>query len=68
MQIAFADSLVVLWQVLIGICGLGFLVSIGLKSLPLTMETDAENWGLEDRSKAKAPQGGEEEKVGGGGK
>ncbi|TNY20768.1 major facilitator superfamily domain-containing protein [Rhodotorula diobovata] len=67
-QIAFADSLVVLWQVLIGICGLGFLVSIGLKSLPLTMETDAENWGLEDRSKAKAPQGGEEEKVGGGGK
>ncbi|GAA5852481.1 hypothetical protein JCM9279_003464 [Rhodotorula babjevae] len=63
-QIAFNDSLVVLWQVLIGISGLGFLVSLGLKHIPLTMELDSENWGLEQKKKAHAAQGAEEDKVG----
>lgn len=64
MQIAFNDSLVVLWQVLIGISGLGFLVSLGLKHIPLTMEMDSENWGLEEKKKAVSAQAAEEEKVG----
>ncbi|GAA5912425.1 hypothetical protein JCM8208_005166 [Rhodotorula glutinis] len=63
-QIAFNDSLVVLWQVLIGISGLGFLVSLGLKHIPLTMEMDSENWGLEEKKKAVSAQAAEEEKVG----
>jgi hypothetical protein len=33
---------------MIGIACLGFIVSLAIKSIPLTMERD-ENWGMEDR-------------------
>lgn len=42
---AFADSLQVYWQVLIGISALGFLSSLLMKGLPLHTSMD-ENWGL----------------------
>jgi len=45
---AFADSLRVVWQVLIGVAGIGFLSSLAMKHLPLHTNTD-ENWGLEER-------------------
>lgn len=64
MQDAFAQTLVVLWQVLIGIGGLGFLLSLGLQNLPLTWETDEENFGIEEKVKDRSSSGSEEEKVG----
>ena len=45
---AFASSLIVIWQVMIGISGLGLLSSLFMKSLPLHTQVD-ENWGLEER-------------------
>lgn len=44
---AFANSLEVVWQVMIGLAGLGFLVSFGVESLTLSTEAD-EKWGLEE--------------------
>ncbi|GAA6054719.1 hypothetical protein JCM3770_000047 [Rhodotorula araucariae] len=64
-QTAFADSLRTIWQVLIGIAGLGFIISLFMKSLPLTAETDEEHWGLKEKEKqAGGARGREEEKVG----
>ncbi|KAL6299612.1 iron permease [Sparassis latifolia] len=45
-QLAFATSLRVVWQVLIGIAGLGFLFSLFMKHLPLHTSVD-ETWALE---------------------
>ncbi|GAA5833067.1 hypothetical protein JCM11251_006502 [Rhodosporidiobolus azoricus] len=47
---AFADSLKVIWQVCIGIAGLGFLISLGVEQMDLTTETD-ESQGLRERIK-----------------
>ncbi|GAA6000896.1 hypothetical protein JCM10207_004709 [Rhodosporidiobolus poonsookiae] len=58
---AFADSLKVVWQVMIGISGLAFILSLPIQQITLTTETDEENWGLKERKKASA---GEEEKIG----
>lgn len=44
-QAAFAASLVVLWQVLLGIAGIGLLSSLMIKELPMQTITD-ERWGL----------------------
>jgi len=52
---AFADSLETIWQVMIGLAGVGFLISFALKSLPLTTEVD-ENWGLEEKKVASAAE------------
>ncbi|GAA5958888.1 hypothetical protein JCM3765_000766 [Sporobolomyces pararoseus] len=49
-RIAFTDSIKTIWQVMVGVACLGFVVSLAIKSLPLTMERD-ENWGLEDTRK-----------------
>lgn len=46
-QVAFAESLRVVWQVLTGICGLGLLFSLAMKKHPLHTHTD-ENWGVND--------------------
>ena len=43
---AFADSLVVLWEVMIGIAGVSFLASLMMKSLPLHTQMD-EQWAME---------------------
>ncbi|TFY81266.1 hypothetical protein EWM64_g2741 [Hericium alpestre] len=58
---AFAGALRVLWQVLIGFGGLGLLVSLGMKGLPLHTSVDR-NWGLnEDGSKRQSPESGSQE-------
>ncbi|GAA6020017.1 hypothetical protein JCM10207_006760 [Rhodosporidiobolus poonsookiae] len=56
---AFADSIKVIWQVLIGVAGLGFLLSLGVQQMKMATETDAEN-GLKEKKKAVS----EEEKIG----
>lgn len=44
---AFAGSLQTLWRVSIGLSGLGLLVSLGMKGLPLHTAVDG-NWGLKE--------------------
>ena len=44
---AFADSLRVYWQVLIGVSGAGLVTSLLMKGLPLHTKVD-ENWGLHE--------------------
>ena len=44
---AFAGSLVVLWEVMIGVAGMGLLGSLLMKGVPLHTHTD-EKWGMED--------------------
>ncbi|TFY54573.1 hypothetical protein EVJ58_g8782 [Rhodofomes roseus] len=46
---AFASSLKVVWEVLLGIAGLGLLSSLFMKGLPLHSTVDDE-WGLEQES------------------
>ena len=45
-QHAFADSILVIWQVMIGLSGLGLIVSLAMKGLPLHTEMD-KRWGIE---------------------
>ncbi|KAL4257764.1 MFS transporter superfamily protein [Pleurotus pulmonarius] len=47
---AFAESLRVLWQVLIGVCGMGLVASLFMRHLPLHTSVDRE-WGMEERGK-----------------
>ncbi|PSR71998.1 hypothetical protein PHLCEN_2v12208 [Hermanssonia centrifuga] len=47
-QEAFTDSLRVVWQVLIGIAGIGLLASFGMAHVPLHTHTD-EDWQMEQR-------------------
>ncbi|KAJ7151953.1 iron permease [Mycena filopes] len=54
-QIAFAESLRVVWQVLIGISGIDFLASLAMKRLPLHTEVD-KKWGITE-SERKAENG-----------
>lgn len=58
-QIAFADSLKVFWQVLIGVAALGFISSFLMKDLPLhtTLSEDHE-YALKNNN--VAAEGGEE--------
>ncbi|GAA6035578.1 hypothetical protein JCM8097_004910 [Rhodosporidiobolus ruineniae] len=50
---AFADSLRTIWQVCIGVAGLGFLLSLGIQQMSLATETDQENWGLKEKEREK---------------
>lgn len=43
---AFADGLIVFWEVLVGIAGLGLLVSLAMRHYPLHTKTD-EDWGMQ---------------------
>ncbi|GAA5825806.1 hypothetical protein JCM5353_002439 [Sporobolomyces roseus] len=47
---AFAESIKTIWQVILGVACLGFVVSLAIKSIPLTMDQD-EKWGLEEKKK-----------------
>ena len=49
---AFADSLIVLWQVMIGIAGLGLVASLFMKGLPLHTQMD-ENWGIAEKDESR---------------
>ncbi|CAK5262641.1 unnamed protein product [Mycena citricolor] len=46
-QAAFASSMSVIWQVMIGICGLGFLLSLLMKEVPMSMDVD-DSYALEE--------------------
>lgn len=46
---AFADSIRIIWQVMIGIAGLGLLCSLPMKALPLHTQVD-EKWGIDGGS------------------
>ncbi|KAJ6613736.1 iron permease [Mycena sp. CBHHK59/15] len=48
-QVAFAESLRVVWQVLIGISGVGLLASMTMKRLPLHTEVD-KKWGIDNQT------------------
>lgn len=50
-QAAYALSISVIWQVMIGIGGIGFLASLVMKGLPLHTEVDRE-WGLNEEAVA----------------
>lgn len=51
-RVAFADSLKIVWQVMIGITAIGLLASLFMKQLSLTAETD-EKWGLKVEEKGE---------------
>ncbi|GAA6025386.1 hypothetical protein JCM11491_002701 [Sporobolomyces phaffii] len=50
---AFAESIRTIWQVVLAIACVGFVVSLAIKSLPLTMERD-ENWGMAEEPKKQS--------------
>lgn len=50
---AFADSVDVIWQVMIGITALGLLACPLMKALPLHTQID-ERWGLQDDAALKS--------------
>ena len=54
---AFAESVIVIWQVLIGIAGIGFLACAGMKALPLHTQVD-ERWGLDGETGPSTRLGG----------
>jgi hypothetical protein len=47
-RVAFADSLRVVWQVLIGVSAAGLLASLAMKSLPLHTQVDRK-WGINEK-------------------
>lgn len=49
-QVAFAESVAVIWQVLIGLAGVGLIASLFMKGLPLHTEVD-KRWGLEESAR-----------------
>ena len=53
-RVAFAESIAVIWRVMVGIAGMGFLSSLAMKGLPLHTQID-ERWGLEEAGKTKDP-------------
>lgn len=50
---AFSKSLQMLWYVSIGLSAASLLITLVMKSLPLTSESD-DKWGMEDKVKQKA--------------
>jgi len=50
-QEAFIDSLRVVWNVMAGVCGLGFLSTLLMKGLPLHTSTD-EAWALKETERS----------------
>jgi hypothetical protein len=46
-RVAFAESLKVIWQVFMGVAGIGLLASLFMKGLPLHNKVDRQ-WALED--------------------
>ena len=48
-RVAFADSIRVLWQVMVGVAGLGLLSSLLMRGLPLHTRVD-EEWGMREEA------------------
>lgn len=51
-RVAFADSIRVIWLVLIGVGALGLLSSLFMKGLPLHTQID-ESWGIDGEKQGK---------------
>ncbi|KAI0791749.1 iron permease [Abortiporus biennis] len=51
-KVAFAEATSVIWETMAGIAGLGFLISLIMKGLPLHTGVD-DRWGVEEQEKAK---------------
>ncbi|KAJ7918664.1 iron permease [Mycena leptocephala] len=51
-RVAFADSLRVVWQVLIGVSAAGLLASLAMKSLPLHTQVDRK-WGINEKERSE---------------
>ncbi|KAJ7505900.1 major facilitator superfamily domain-containing protein [Mycena galericulata] len=49
-EIAFAESMAVIWQVMIGFAGIGFLSSLMMAEIPMSTEVD-EAYALKDKKK-----------------
>ena len=49
-QVAFADSIAVIWQVMIGISAIGLLSCLLMRGIPLNMDVD-DSWALEPEGK-----------------
>ena len=49
-QDAYAKSIAVIWQVMIGVSGIGLIASLFMKGLPLHTQTDKQ-WGLQEKGK-----------------
>ncbi|CDO72013.1 hypothetical protein BN946_scf184943.g48 [Trametes cinnabarina] len=56
---AFADSLKVLWEVMIAIAGVGFLSAFLMREIPMQRSVD-EAWGLEQKERERARKAKEE--------
>lgn len=53
-RIAFAESLKVTWQVMIGISAIGLLSCLLMRGIPLNMDVD-DSWALEPEGKVEGP-------------
>ena len=51
MQAAFADSMAVIWQVMIGVAGLGLLMSLLMAEVPMDTTVD-QNYALKEREES----------------
>ena len=54
LRVAFADSISVLWQTMIGIAGIGFLSCLLMREIPLKSDLD-ENWQMEESKESADP-------------
>ncbi|KAJ3487952.1 hypothetical protein NLI96_g3174 [Meripilus lineatus] len=54
LRVAFAGSAAVIWEVMAGIAGIGFLASLFMEALPLHTQVD-EKWGLQSGSAESIP-------------
>ena len=54
LRVAFADSSAVIWEVMAGIAGIGFISSLFMEALPLHTQVD-EKWGLQSGSAESIP-------------
>ena len=52
-QVAFADSIAVIWQVMIGIAGAGLLSSISMQDVQMGTKVDAK-WGVGEKEKTSS--------------
>ncbi|KAI0722370.1 Mfs1.2 [Cerioporus squamosus] len=45
---AFGESIAVVWKVMVGVLGIGFLASLAMRDVPMHAKVDTK-WGIEDR-------------------
>ncbi len=53
---AFGESIAVVWEVMVGILGIGFLASLAMRDVPMHGQVD-EKWGLEGETREGGNEG-----------